>query len=133
MNKYGVEFFRISALSECTWEQACELEKQLIATGEYSYNIAVGGEGGYVVPDEKKEEWKNKLSSARKGRKPALGMSHTEENKKLFSEVSKKYWSTQDTYNAEEVIALTFKEAHTKYGISKTHYYRLKRSLFSEQ
>lgn len=89
-----------------------------------------GGEGGFVVPAEKINSWKEKLSKARKGRQPALGMKHTEENKKLFSEVSKKYWDENRIYSPEEIRKFSsFKEANRATGISKTHYYRIKRAL----
>ena len=74
-------------------------------------------------------EWKTKIREARKGRTPALGMKHTEENKKLFKQVSLDYWSTQNTYdkNAKEILQLSHKEAKEQFGISTTHYYRLKK------
>jgi predicted DNA-binding protein (UPF0251 family) len=52
-------------------------------------------------------------------------MTHSEENKRLFSEVSKAYWDTQQTYKIDDVCTLSFRQAHEQYGISKTHYYRL--------
>ena len=95
--------------------------------GHNILNIAPGGEGGFNVVDV--DNWKIKLREKRRGRKPALGMKHTEENKKLFSIVSKSYWSTQETYKPEEVCKYGFKEAKELFGISKTHYYRLKKRL----
>jgi hypothetical protein len=94
-------------------------------------NLADGGDGGFNIVDI--ISWREKLKESRKGRKPAEGMRHTEENKKLFSEVSKKYWNSQDTYTKELVCSLSFKLAKEKYHISKTHYYRLKRALNNEQ
>jgi len=98
------------------------LEKILISTLKPDLNLAAGGEGGFVVKDV--ESWKQKLSEARRGYTPALGMSHTEENKKKFSEASKKRWDIYGRY-PKEVLAFGFTEANRKFGISKTHYYRL--------
>lgn len=96
-------------------------------------NLANGGDGGYVIPDDKKEAWIAGLKRARAGRKPALGMKHTKENKEFFSKVSNEYWETHRKYEPETLITLSFKEAQKNFGISKTHYYRLKRALNNEQ
>jgi group I intron endonuclease len=85
-------------------------------------NLADGGNGGYVIPEDKKENWKLKLSKARQGRQPSLGLKHTEENKKYFSECSKRRKLLYPTLN---VLEVGFKEAKETFGISKTHYYRL--------
>jgi len=58
-------------------------------------------------------------------------MKHTEENKKFFGECGRLRWDKYGRYPAE-VTAMSFKEANEKYGISKTHYYRMRR-LHSEQ
>lgn len=87
-------------------------------------NLAPGGEGGFYVKD--KEEWRLKLIETRKGKKPALGMKHSEENKKLFGMYGKMRWDLYGRY-PKEVTELSFKEANIKYGISKTHYYRLRK------
>lgn len=88
-------------------------------------NVADGGLGGYVIPEHKKEGWKAKLSKARQGAKPALGMKHTEENKRVFSEVSTKYWNECRKYHWWDIKDMSCKEAMITLGISKTHYYRL--------
>ena len=133
MRKYGTDRFDMQVICVCPdWAYACKVEIELIQQSSYLYNLAAGGEGGYVIPEEHKAEWKEKLSQARRGRKPAEGMKHTEENKKLFAKVSKEYWATQDTFNAEEVIKYSFKEAKKMFGISKTHYYRLKRNMSND-
>jgi hypothetical protein len=85
-------------------------------------NLADGREGGYVIPEASKEAWKAKLSLARQGRKPALGMKHTEENKNFFSECSKR---RKLLYPTLDVTKVGFIEANKTCGISKTHYYRL--------
>lgn len=133
MRKYGVDQFSLQVICICPdWEYACDVEIKLIAASSSLYNLAAGGEGGFFIPEEQIATWKEKLSKARQGRKPAEGMRHTEENKKLFAEVSRKYWETQPTYNAEEVVKHSFKEAKNLFGISKTHYYRLKRSMSND-
>lgn len=133
MRKYGIKNFTMHIICICpTWEYACTVEVELIKASDSLYNLAAGGDGGYVVPKEKENEWKQKLSSARAGRTPAIGMKHSEENKRLFKEVSQKYWETQETYNAEEVLLYSFKEANKMFGISKTHYYRLKRDMIND-
>ena len=125
MRKYGEDCFEMSILrSFQTKEEALSFETDQIDLSDAKcLNLSPGGEGGFVVQD--KEDWKSKLSKARKGKKPSLGMSHTEENKKFFSEVSREYWDGQETYNASEIVQYSFKEAKKLFGISKTHYYRL--------
>ena len=134
MRKYN-DFIIVLVDEFETREECAKAEKEYIESARQQrhkiLNLADGGDGGFVVKD--KESWRKKLSEKRRGLKPALGMKHTEENKKLFSEVSKQYWSTQQTYDAETVCSLPFKEANELHGISRTHYYRLKRSLSNEQ
>jgi len=136
MRKHGIDNFLIVLRDEFeSKEECCEAEKMWIRKAKLNnhkiLNLAEGGEGGFVITDT--ESWKIKLREKRKGRKPALGMSHTEENKKYFSKCSREYWATQETYNPEEVCSLSFKDANKIHGISKTHYYRLKRSLTNDQ
>ena len=130
MSTLGVEYFSINLLVLCdTAEYAGMIETGLIEADEGCYNIFAGGGTGHgMTPSNQNyEEWKHNLKSGRVGKKPALGMKHTPENKKLFSEVSRKYWDTQSLYDMEEVIKYSFKEANKLFGISRTHYYRLKR------
>lgn len=93
-------------------------------SGYRDYNILDGGTSYFPIKD--KEEWLRKMKVGRIGKTPALGMKHTEENKKLFSKVSREYWDSQYTYDRSEIIKLSFKEAKLKFGISKTHYYRIR-------
>lgn len=131
MRKYKEDAFYILELESVeTKEQSNQSETSHIIEskilGIELYNMTDGGEGGFVVPPEKLEDWKLKLSVARKGRKPALGMKHTEENKKLFSQVSLAYWEDNRIYTINQIVeAGSFKKAKELYGISKTHYYRL--------
>ena len=126
MRKYS--FYMVEMGVYQTWIEAQEAEKQFIALarqqGKIILNIADGGEGGFVIPENKKDAWKAKLSKARVGRQPALGMKHTEETKKLCGEFGKLRWDTYGRY-PKEVTTHSFKEASKLFGISKTHYYRL--------
>jgi len=91
------------------------------------YNHTTGGEVGFSKEIIDVDSWKEKLRLARRGRKPAKGMTHSEENKEYFSRCGIKRWDIYGRYPAE-VIDFPFKESHEKFGISKTHYYRLKRA-----
>ena len=127
LRKYGYANFKVETLYTFkSRHEACNKEKELILTLSPEYNIAKGGEGGFVVADV--ESWKAKLRIARAGRKPALGVKHTEETKRKCSEAAKRKVISYPTINTE----LSFKEAREKYGISKTHFYRLKRSKSSD-
>lgn len=126
MRKYGIDNFYMDIDTEFpTKELAQQAEINMISFVRRRnlkvLNLAAGGEGGYVVPEHLKDEWKAKLSKARQGRKPALGMKHTEENKKFFAECNKR----KVPKYPKEITTLSFKEAQTRYNISKTHYYRL--------
>jgi group I intron endonuclease len=131
IRKYGKDTFYVVELETVTTKTQANLSEilyieQCQQLGINLYNMTKGGDGGFVVPEEKLVEWKEKLSLARQGRQPALGMKHTEENKKLFSEVSNKYWNEHRKYTTEQIISAgSFKTANELYGISKTHYYRL--------
>ncbi len=136
MRKYGISSFFMVLIDEFdTKEECCSAEIDYIYKARKNnhllLNLADGGEGGFVVTDI--DSWKEKLRISRQGGKPALGMEHTEENKLLFSKVSKEYWNTQETYDSIAVTSVSFKTAKEKYGVSKTHYYRLKRTLSNDQ
>lgn len=119
IRSYGKDLFVVELIEEVdTKQECCEKEIALISAEQNLYNLASGGEGGFVISNV--EEWKQKLREKRKGRRPALGMKHTDENKKFFSECSKRRKLLYDV-----ALPDTFKEANTLYGISKTHYYRL--------
>lgn len=135
MRKYGLDKFTIREVAtfECL-EDCCKYEIDKIqyfrSNNIGNYNMHSGGTIGYDVSKSINiTAWKEKLRARRKGRKPALGMKHTEDNKKLFSEASRAYWNTQDTYNQEAITKSSFKEAKELFGISKTHYYRIKKRL----
>lgn len=135
MNKH-TDWYMVVVNEYSTRKDACEAEKVLISFFRHIdkplLNYADGGDGGFCVKNT--DEWRAKLKLARKGRTPAKGMTHTPENKKLFKDVSRKYWDTRDTYDPDEVLKYTHKEAKERFGISTTHYYRLrKRSISGEQ
>lgn len=95
------------------------------------YNLHRGGSIGFSMRDKPNDEylsWRAKLKVARQGRKPALGMKHSEENKKYAQKVSQEYWATQEIYSLD-VLNYSFINANAKFGISKTHYYRLKKRV----
>lgn len=127
IRKYGLDNFKIVPLVYCgTWEYACEIEMKLIQANPDSYNLAPGGNGGFVVPNDRKEEWILKLKRARKGATPFLGRKHSEETKKVCGEYGKYRWDLYGRYDSKEILKLGFTEANKKFGISKTHYYRLR-------
>lgn len=139
IRKYGWENFNWEIIFEGSKKECSSLEIKLIKRDINCYNLHEGGSIGFSMKNKTTEEfneWKNKLKKARKGKKPALGMSHSEENKKLFKKCSDKYWSTQKTYNSVEI--LNYGKIHgmtktlKKYGISKTHYYKFKRTSINE-
>lgn len=139
IRSYGINNFEIFELNSFnTREECCLAEVDSIRCakeiGLSLYNMTEGGDGGFVVPIDKIPEWKEKLSVARQGRTPALGMKHSEENKLLFSEVSNKYWDEHRIYSVEDIQKCSsLQEAKEKFKISKTHYYRLKKRAQSNE
>jgi len=126
MRKHGVENFMIAIRDTFDTKKECqqsEIDWIALARKEgwKILNLADGGEGGYVVPEHHRDEWKAKLSVARQGRKPALGMKHTEENKKFFAKCNER----KIPKYPKEIADLSFKQAKEQHQISKTHYYRL--------
>jgi hypothetical protein len=122
MRKYLTTISITSLYDFETKEECSAKEKELIARyKDKVVNIAPGGEGGFVVQDV--ESWKEKLREKRKGRQPALGLKHTEENKAKFKEYTE---NRVPKYPIQEVIRMSFKDASSKYGISKSHYLRLR-------
>lgn len=134
MRKYGSDAFVIIVMSQHgTREECCQAEIDMITlcrTLGKLYNLHPGGEGGFdntTKPSVEVEEWKAKLKASRKGKTPSLGMQHTETTKLKCKLAAKAYWDKQTTYG-EEVTKLSYLEANSQYGISKTHYYRLRKS-----
>lgn len=133
MRSYGIDKFIISVIAEYTTdEDLLFAEKSTIAmlreSGIHVYNILDGGESYFPIKD--KEDWKRKLSKARQGRTPAKGMKHTEENKAYFANVANEYWKENKVYPddlIETIINMRCVDAMREYGISKTHFYRLRK------
>jgi group I intron endonuclease len=123
----GVENFSIHEVMKFDNEMdMLQAEKDLISFHRLHgkcYNLLDGGEAYFAIKDW--DAHKAKLRAARVGRKPALGMIHSDENKRLFSESGKKRWDMHGRY-PDDVINYSFKDANVKFGISKTHFYRLK-------
>lgn len=126
INKHGIENFSIVLIEEFENHiDVCAAEIKHIAEDKNTYNLAIGGQiGGVVVCPETRARMNQALKLARKGKTPALGMKHTEENKRKFSECGKLRWDIYGRY-PDEVITMSYKDAKEKFGISKTHYYRL--------
>ncbi len=123
IKKYGIDSFEFKKLVIGTREYIEVMEVCFIAIHNPEYNWSTGGEGGFVVMD--KVSWIKKLSKARVGRTPALGMKHTEETKRLCALANKR----KQLKYTKIALLLPFKEANTIYGVSKTHYYRLRRQV----
>jgi len=95
IKKYGKENFKRNIIQIFNDPvKMFSLESSLV-TEEYvkdpnTYNLVVGGFGGFKVQDI--NEWKLKLkesSSKRANKTPALGLQHTDETKKKISESNK--------------------------------------------
>jgi len=131
MRKYGASSFSMELISEFDSKNSCcdaEIAaiSDAISSGDSIYNLAKGGDGGYVVTDDKRQVWIEKLKAARVGQKPALGMKHSAETKELCGAYGKLRWDIYGRYPVD-VTKLSFPAARDKYGISKTHYYRLRK------
>lgn len=133
IRSYGWDGFDKVILHEgLSPEQAGKIEIDLIANDDKCYNLHLGGKIGFdarLLPEERVANWKAAMKKARQGRTPAKGMKHSEENKKVFADVSRKYWDSQETYDPVQVCSVPFREASKLYGVSKTHYHRLRKRL----
>lgn len=134
VRSYGWDAFALEVLDEGTVEEIAEKEIALIASDPDCYNLHLGGSIGFdnrLKGPEATAVWRERMRVARVGRKPALGMRHSAENKKLFSEVSNKYWADKFKYDsiADEIFKHGQVEAKRLYGISKTHYHRMRKRL----
>lgn len=130
MRSYGRDNFVLEVLEEGPDELIALKEIQMIASDPDCYNLHQGGHIGFDVTTKDATavaEWKAKLREKRKGRTPAKGMQHSAETKKVCGDYSKQRWDLCGRYPTE-IVLLSFKEANKKYGISKTHYYRLRHS-----
>lgn len=84
MNKYGFDNFELVLIKAFeNKEDALQFERSLISLDdENCLNLVPGGEGGFNVIDV--ESWKQKLREKRKGRKPALGLKHSNTTKEIL-------------------------------------------------
>jgi len=129
VRKYGWEGFEFSVISEGTQEEISLEEIRLISEDTGCYNLHLGGNTGYnVSAGTRAAEWKLKLRAGRAGGKPALGLKHSEETKKLCGEYSKAWWDKKGRY-PKEVLDYGFTVSNKKFGISKTQYYRLRKAV----
>jgi group I intron endonuclease len=131
IRSYGWETFVFEILVQGTDDYIAELEIKIIASDPNCYNLHLGGHIGFDVSTKSKEqvqEWKAKLSMARANKKPAQGMTHSKETKKICGEHGKMRWDIHGRYPVK-VLDYGFAEASKKYGISKTHYYRLRKAM----
>lgn len=129
MAEEGIATFTLEMLCEGDAAYIIDKEIQMIASDPDCYNLHQGGHIGFDVTTKNAAdvaEWKAKLREKRKGRTPSKGMQHSAETKKVCGDYSKQRWDLCGRYPSD-VTSLNFKEAKEKYGISKTHYYRLSR------
>lgn len=134
MNSYGVDCFELCVIDSGSPEQMAAKETELIASDATCYNLHKGGHIGFDVNTKGEQAaaaWKEKLRAARAGKKPALGMKHSQETKDLCGYYGKLRWDLYGRY-PKEVTTYSFAVAKEKFGISKTHYYRLKRHSSNE-
>jgi group I intron endonuclease len=135
VRKYGWEHFWIRVLSTHDTIHKAYFE-EILQIAEHRkfgevYNTLKGGEG-IENRIQDKESWKVNLRKARKGGTPFKGKHHSLETRNKCGEASKKYWESNKYPN--NIYEIPFKEAQEKYGISRTHYYRLrKRALTNDQ
>ena len=131
VRSYGWENFDQYILSKGSEKHIAFLEQLCIEHDSTCYNLHLGGHIGFDVTTKDAtsvEEWKLKLRQSRKGRKPAEGMKHTEEIKRICGEFGKIRWDIYGRY-PKEVLDYGFAESNKKFGISKTHYYRLRKAI----
>ena len=100
IRKYGIESFEVTILKENLtedemnyWEDYYIETFDLYAKNGKGYNIAKGGRGGNAwegKTEEEGEEWKQKISKAKKGENhPMYGKRLSEEHKQKLSEAKK--------------------------------------------
>lgn len=92
IKKYGNKNFERKILHIVkSPEEMFKLEASIV-TEEFvkkdnTYNLVPGGFGGFKIQDL--ETWKNKLKISRQGKKPALGLKHSDITKQKISESNK--------------------------------------------
>jgi len=95
IKKYGKKDFQRTILKEFSNSKDMFEYENHVVNEEFialpnTYNIVVGGSGGFNVQD--KEDWlrKIKIAAGNRTHNPALGNKHTEKAKKLISDANKK-------------------------------------------
>ena len=129
VRSYGWDSFVWEVLEEGESAVICQKEIDLIKSDSSCYNLHPGGKLGFSImtlSDERITAWKSKIRAKRKGKQPALGMHHTDATKKLCGEYGKLRWDIHGRYPTE-VLDYGFTESNKRFGISKTHYYRLRK------
>lgn len=116
--KYGFDNFGVEILQQNiqTRKLINALEKYFIAKYKPEYNIAEGGQGGFIVPIS--EEHKHKMSEAHKGKPhPHKGSSHSEETKRKISEAmkGKSTWNKGTHWYNNGVVSVQAKECPEGY------------------
>lgn len=127
---YNWENFDFSIVAEGDAETICSMEVGFIASDDTCYNLHPGGYVGFDVTTKPKDEvlkWRAKLSKARKGKTPFKGNKHSNDTKELCGSYGKMRRDLYGRYS-EEVLNYGFAESNRKFGISKTHYYRLRKA-----
>lgn len=131
IRKYGVESFTTETLHVYDSQEECgKAEQDCIAfyPGK-TYNLAAGGQTGFDIRKkgpEAFEAWKERMRVNRVGKTPFKGKTHSEASRKVMGACSTKRWDRVGRYPSD-ITDLPFMEAHAKHGISRTHYYRIKR------
>lgn len=92
IKKYGKENFSRTILETFTNPEDMFSKERVIVNEDFissktSYNLVVGGSGGFKVQDI--DDWKQKLSASRIGNTNALGYKHSDETKRKISESGK--------------------------------------------
>jgi group I intron endonuclease len=92
IKKYGKENFSRTILETFTNPEDMFSKERIIVNEDLissatSYNLVVGGSGGFKVQDI--DDWKQKLSASRIGNTNALGYKHSNETKRKISESGK--------------------------------------------
>ena len=92
IKKYGKENFSRTILETFTNPDDMFSKERIIVnedliSSKTSYNLVVGGSGGFKVQDI--DDWKQKLSASRIGNTNALGYKHSDETKRKISESGK--------------------------------------------
>lgn len=92
IKKYGIANFSREILEtfsnpEDMFARERDLVNEDLISSNISYNLVVGGSGGFKIRDT--DNWKAKLKAARGNRAPFKGRTHSDESKRKISETNK--------------------------------------------